>query len=79
MSNKKVLTDIMDILALFRLGDKNNMIRLDDLVILIPESDYKTFLRGYSDFINVDKAEITFYGIRCRKTKESKIIIGVEG
>ena len=78
MSNKKVIQEMLEKLSLFRLNDKNTIIRPDDLVILIPENDYNTFLRGYSDFMDIANADITFYGIRCRKTKEKNIIVGIE-
>jgi len=78
MSNKKVLEEIFEKFSMFRLGDPATLILPGDLVILIPETDYKTFLCGYADFIDITGAEITCYGIRCRKSKENKIIIGVE-
>lgn len=78
MSNKKVLQEILEKLSMFRLGNASTLIRPDDLIILIPETDYNTFLRGYADFMDITGAEITCYGIKCRKTKENKIIVGVE-
>ena len=78
MSNKKIIQDILEKLSLFRLNDRNTIIRPADLVILIPENDFNAFLRGYSDFIDINNAEITFKGIKCRKTKENNLIIGIE-
>ena len=78
MSNKKVLQEIFEKLSMFRLSDPATLILPDDLVILIPETDYNTFLCGYADYIDITGAEITCYGIKCRKSKENNIIVGVE-
>lgn len=79
MNSKEIAQDIMERLALFRLSEKGNLFNKNDLVILIPERDFITLMKGYADYINIAEAEITFQGIRCRRTKENKIIVGVEG
>lgn len=77
-NSKEIAADIMEKLALFRLSEKGSLFRKDDLVILIPERDFFVLMKGYSDFINVADAEITFQGVRCKRTKGNNIIVGVE-
>lgn len=78
MNSREIAQYIMELLSLFRLSDKGNLFNTKDLVILIPEGDFITLMKGYADYINIAEAEITFQGIRCRRTKENKIIVGVE-
>lgn len=78
MNSREIVQYIMELLSLFRLSDKGNLFNTKDLVILIPEGDFVTLMKGYADYINIAEAEITFQGIRCRRTKENKIIVGVE-
>ena len=79
MTYESIVAEIIGKLELFKMELPFPSIERDRFVVLVPESEYKTLIKG-SGLIGFEPigGNLTIYGVKIRKTKESKIIVGVE-
>lgn len=82
MTYESIVAEIIGKLELFKMELRPlpfPPIERGRFVVLVPENEYKTLIKG-SGLIDFEPigGELTIYGVRIRKTKESKIIVGVE-
>lgn len=79
MTYEDIVAEIIEKLQLFKLELPSPPIEQEKFVVLVPESEYKTLVKG-SGLIDLEPigGGLTIYGVRIRKTKEQKIIVGVE-
>lgn len=78
MDYKSIMGEIWEKLCRFNLDHPYTPFKREDLIVLIPEAYYHTLLSGCGFGLDVLGGCFTIYGIKCRKSKENKIIIGVE-
>lgn len=79
MTYEDIVAEIIEKLQLFKLELPFPPIEQEKFVVLVPESEYKTLIKG-SGLIDLEPigGGLTIYGVKIRKTKEVKIIVGVE-
>ena len=79
MTYEDIVAEIIEKLQLFKLELPFPPIESEKFVVLVPESEYKTLVKG-SGLIDLEPigGGLTIYDVKIRKTKESKIIVGVE-
>lgn len=79
MTYERIVAEIIEKLELFKMELPFPPIERDRFVVLVPENEYKTLIKGSGlvDFEPIG-GNLTIYGVKIRKTKESKIIVGVE-
>lgn len=79
MSYEEIATEIMEKIDYFDMALPFPPYERERFVVLVPESEYKTLIKG-SGIIDIEtlNGELTVYGIKVRKSKEQKIIVGVE-
>lgn len=76
MTYENIVEEIIGKLGLFKRGLPFPPIERDRFVVLVPESEYKTLIKGIG--LEPIGGNLTIYGVKIRKTKEAKIIVGVE-
>ena len=79
MTYESIVAEIIEKLELFKMELPFPPIERDRFVVLVPENEYKTLIKG-SSIIDLEPigGNLTIYGVKIRKTKEVKIIVGVE-
>lgn len=79
MTYENIVAEIIEKLQLFKLEQPFPPIEHEKFVVLVPESEYKTLIKG-SGLIDLEPigGKLTIYDVKIRKTKEAKIIVGVE-